>query len=143
MVNLPTMFCKWIHVKILKVWFVRKVVLCLRIVRKHSSTLRTEKTLRIFTWIHFLYLTPLTIPFYTTVVSLLTKKSPIFAKSYQSKSGVLLKYAPNTKNIYLENDGFTCDLCYFFISRNQTNNEAMGPWMIISTILPKWKICGF
>ena len=44
---------KWIHVKIRKVFFVRKVVLCLWIVRKHSTTLRTEKTLRIFTWIHF------------------------------------------------------------------------------------------
>ena len=40
-----------------------------------------------------LYISPWTIPFYTSDVSLLTKKSLIFAIFYTCESGVLLKYA--------------------------------------------------
>ena len=40
-----------------------------------------------------LYISPWTIPFYTSDVSLLTKKSLIFAVFYTCESGVLLKYA--------------------------------------------------
>ena len=39
-----------------------------------------------------LYISPWTIPFYTSDVSLLTKKSLIFAIFYTCESGVLLKY---------------------------------------------------
>ena len=39
-----------------------------------------------------LYISPWTIPFYTSDVSLLTKKSLIFAIFYKCESGVLLKY---------------------------------------------------
>ena len=39
-----------------------------------------------------LYISPWTIPFYTSDVSLLTKKSLIFAVFYTCESGVLLKY---------------------------------------------------
>ena len=41
-----------------------------------------------------LYISPWTIPFYTSDVSLLTKKSLIFAIFYKGESGVLLKYDP-------------------------------------------------
>ena len=40
--------------KFRKVFSVCKVVLCLRTICKHSNTLWTEKTLRNFTWIHFM-----------------------------------------------------------------------------------------
>ena len=43
-----------------------------------------------------LYISPWTIPFYTSDVSLLTKKSLIFAIFYKCESGVLLKYAPQS-----------------------------------------------
>ena len=48
-----------------------------------------------------LYISPWTIPFYTSDVSLLTKKSLIFAVFYTCESGVLLKYGRHfTKRLH-------------------------------------------
>ena len=55
-----------------------------------------------------LYISPWTIPFYTSDVSLLTKKSLIFAIFYKGESGVLLKYAWNSQDMY------------YFLSKRET-----------------------